>query len=154
MFNQRKIPDISRYFFSPVVISIVISICLLVNSFIPRFMPLFTGEKGEFACKHHICGCKTERDCLSHCCCVTVPDTYNMKCALKKNPGEIASAFIESLACAGTPDMFAIGTAIIALPDDRTDIPDMYLCVFLKRLKPVYPNSFQISPPDKPPRIV
>ncbi|MDR4499702.1 MAG: hypothetical protein MRK02_17555 [Candidatus Scalindua sp.] len=116
-------------------------------------MPLFTGEKGEFACKHHICGCKTEPDCLNHCCCVKVPDTYDMKCALKKNPGEIASAFIESLACAGIPDMFAVGTSSIALPGDSVFIPDIFLFAYLKKLKLVYPNSFHISPPDKPPRI-
>ena len=143
-----------KYPFSPVVISIVISICLLVNLFIPRFTPLFIEDEGEFACKHHICGCKTEPDCLNFCCCVKVVDTFNMKGVLKKNPGDIGSAFIESLACAGIPDMFALGTGIIALPDESACIPDMYLCAFLKKLKTVYPDSFHISPPVKPPRIL
>jgi len=77
-----------------------------------------------------------------------------MKCALKKKPGDITSAFIESLACAGIPDMFAVGTGIIALPDDSVFILNIFLFAYLKKLKPVYPNLFHISLPDKPPRIV
>ena len=134
-------------------ISIVISICLLVSLFIHGFSTIIESQKGAFPCEHHTCGCKTAPDCLNHCCCVKETNTLDMKCTLKKNTEDITSVFIQSLACAGVPDQFTAVSNIVSLPGDSIFIPDIYLFYYLNKLPPIFPISFPIPPPDKPPRI-
>ncbi len=134
-------------------ISIVISICLLVNLFTPSFSIISMSKEGEFPCEQHICGCKTAPDCLNHCCCVKGPSMLDMKCTLNENPKDITSVFIQSIACAGVPDQFIAVPNIISLPGDSIFIPDIYPFHCLKKLHQIFPISFPISPPDKPPRI-
>ncbi len=142
-----------KFFLSPTSISIVISVCLLVNLFLPKFATILTSEKGKFPCENHICGCKTAPDCLNHCCCVKITNTLDMKCSLKENSKDISTAFIQSLACTGVPDNFTAVSNIISLPEDSIFIPDLSTFYYLKRLQSAFPISFLISPPDKPPRI-
>lgn len=151
--NQFTLTKVIKFFPSSTSISIVISICLLVNLFVPRFTTFLISVKGEYPCEHHICGCKTAPDCLSHCCCEKILNTLDMKCSLKENPKDIPSAFIQSLACAGVPDKFTAVSNTISLPEDVIFIPDIHLFYFLQRLEPASPISFPISPPDKPPKI-
>ncbi len=134
-------------------ISIVISICLLVNLFTPSFYTIFMSEKHAFPCEHHTCGCKTAPDCLNHCCCVKVQSTLDIKCTLNENPKDMPSAFIQSIACAGVPDQFTAVPNIISLLEDSIFIPDIYPFQYLKKLHQIVPISFPISPPDKPPEI-
>jgi len=117
------------------------------------FGTIIKSEKGAFPCEHHTCGCKTATDCLNHCCCVKETNTLDMQCTLKKNPEDITSVFIQSLACAGVPDKFTAVSNTISLPEDVIFIPDIHLFYFLQRLAPASPISFPISPPDKPPKI-
>ena len=152
--NQFTLTKVIKLFLTPTLISIIISICLLVNLFVPRFATFPISEKGEYPCEHHICGCKTAPDCLSRCCCVRIASTLDMKCSLKENPKDIPSAFIQSLACAGVPDQFTAVSNIISLPEDYIFIPDIYPFHYLKKLHQTFPISFPISPPDKPPRII
>ena len=151
--NPFTLTKVIKFFPSPTLISIVISICLLVNLFVPSFATFLISEKGEYPCEHHICGCKTAPDCLNNCCCVKIANTLGMKCSLKENPEDMPSAFIQSLACAGVPDKFTAVSNIISLPDDSIFIPDIYRSYYIKGLQTVFPASIKISPPDKPPRI-
>ncbi len=148
------ITKILKYLFSPIVISIFISICLLVNLFIPRFTPLFLKGKDKVSCEEHICGCNLTPHSSQSCCCVEIPNTNNRKNLQTNNSKELFSAFIQSLACEGGLDIFAVGTCTISLPEESEFLPDIFRFVYLNKLKPIYPYSFQISPPEKPPRTV
>jgi hypothetical protein len=134
-------------------ISIVISMCLLVNLFTPGFSTIIKSKGSAFPCEHHTCGCKTASDCLDHCCCVKEKSTFDMKCLLKKDSKGAFSTFIQSLACAGVPDQFTAVSHNLSLPEDGISCPNLYRFYYMKMLRPVFPASIKISPPDKPPRI-
>ena len=151
--NKLLLTKVIKFFLSPTLISIVISICLLVNLFVPRFATFLTSEKGEFPSEHHACGCTTAPDFLSPCCCVKTSGALEMKCSLKKNSNDILSTFIQSLACSDTIDQFTAVLDTIRLPDAAVFIPDIYLFYYQKATPSVFPVSFPISPSDKPPRI-
>jgi hypothetical protein len=142
-----------KFTLSSSFISIVISMCFLVNLFTPGFSTIIKSKDSAFPCEHHTCGCKTAPDCLNHCCCVKEKSTFDMKCLLEEDSKGAFSTFIQSLACAGVPDQFTAVSYNLSLPEDGISYPNFYRFYYMKRLQPVFPISIKVSPPDKPPRI-
>jgi hypothetical protein len=128
--------------------------CLLVNLFTPGFSTVLKSEKGTFPCEHHICGCKTEPDCLNNCCCAKKKSTSEMKCLLEEDSNGLFSSFIQRLVCAGVPDQFTAISYNVSLPEDSVSSPGFFMLYYMERLQPVFPASINTSPPDKPPRII
>jgi len=95
-----------KFMLSSTFVSIVVSMCLLVNLFTPNFSTIFKSKKGTFPCEHHTCGCKTAPDCLDHCCCAIEANTSEKESLPKEDSEGLFTTFIQSLACAGIPDQF------------------------------------------------
>lgn len=141
-----------KFMLSSSFVSIIISMCLLVNLFTPGFGTVLKSEKGTFPCEHHICGCKTEPDCLNNCCCAKKKSASEMKCLLEEDSNGLFSSFIQSLVCAGVPDQFTAISYNVSLPEDSVSSPGFFMLYYMERLQTVFPASIKIPPPDKPPR--
>src|SRR3990172_3043329 len=55
-------------------------------------------KSGEFPCKDHECGCKSEADCKIHCCCSPQGNQVIAQQGIKKQKNSLQS-FISSLKC-------------------------------------------------------
>ena len=142
-----------KFMLSSTFVSIVVSMCLLVNLFTPNFSTIFKSKKGTFPCEHHTCGCKTAPNCLDHCCCAIEANTSEKESLPKEDPEGLFTTFIQSLACAGIPGQFTPIPYNISLPGDGISFPGLYRFYHIERLQAVFPTSIKMSPPDKPPRI-
>ncbi len=154
MFNQKLKPKVSKYLFSPIVISIVISICLLANLSIPRFSTVGNGKCSTASSRYHMCGCRTEAHSIDLCCCKDNTNTSEKSKLPNKSMEDTFAAFIQSLACAGIPDQYTAITYEISLPDVGVIFAGIYRFNYLEWPLEVIPSSIAIPPLDKPPRII
>ncbi|MGQ3683422.1 MAG: hypothetical protein ACUBOA_00095 [Candidatus Loosdrechtia sp.] len=108
-------------------------------------LPLRTGG---FPCKEHQCGCKSEFDCMTNCCC-----------SFSENPNAFQinnkslHAFISSINCNYGNDPFT-GITIAAKYIKENDIHlagESFFC-FLSYTTQLYPSQIIASRPEKPPR--
>jgi hypothetical protein len=151
--DKLQLSKTVKFMLSSSFVSIIISMCLLVNLFTPGFGTVLKSEKGSFPCEHHTCGCKTEPDCLNNCCCAKEKSTSEMKCLLEEDSNGLFSSFIQSLVCAGVPNQFTTIPYNVSLPEDSVSSPGLFMLYYMERLQTVFPTSIKMSPPYKPPRI-
>ena len=136
------------------IVSIVISICLLVNLFTPGLSMVVKGNKSSIvSSEYHTCGCITGVHSLSLCCCGEKADTSGTKCLPEIDSKNVFTSFIQSLACAGTPDRFTPISYNVSLPENDVSSPGLFLLYHMERLRTAFPASIKNSPPYKPPRI-
>lgn len=152
--DKLQLSAAAKFILSSTFVSIVVSICLLVNLFTPNFSIIFKSKKGTFPCEHHTCGCKTATDCMDHCCCAIEASTSEKESLPKEDQEGLFTTFIQSLACAGIPDQFTPIPHNISLPGDGISFPGLYMFYYIEKLQTVFPTSIKMSPPDKPPRII
>jgi len=140
--------------FSSTFVSIVVSMCLLVNLFAPGFSIVIKGEGAPLQSEYHTCKCNSEPHSINNCCCAIELDAPEGKSLPKISAQGVFSTFIQSLACAGLPDRFTPISYNVSLPGDGISFPNLYRFYYVERLQAVFPTSIKMSPPDKPPRII
>ncbi len=140
--------------FSSTFVSIVISMCLLVNLFAPGFSIVIKGKNDTLQSEYHTCECTSEPHSINSCCCAVELDASEGKSLPKIGSQGVFSAFIQSLACAGIPDQFTPISYNVNLPGDGISFPDIYRFYYIERWQTAFPTSIKMSPPDKPPRII
>ncbi len=148
------LPKATKFILSPSFLSITISICLLVNLFIPRTGTVVNGKCDSASSRYHICGCQTEAHIIDLCCCKEETSTAEKNGLPDNSTKGTFTAFIRSLACAGIPDQYTPITYKISLPDGSIPFPSLYKFNYIEWLETVIPASFTIPPPDKPPRLI
>ena len=125
-------------------ILILIILCLTVCN---RGMAVNSFKKtGEFSCKGHQCGCKSESDCKIHCCC----GHFQYKRGKQKNG---LQSFISSVNCkfGDNPVSGITFSAKYILESNVMPINESFLC-FLPHGTSIYLPDIFVSPPEKPPR--
>ncbi|WP_162532411.1 hypothetical protein [Candidatus Scalindua japonica] len=142
----------NKYILSSSFVSIVISMCLLVNLFAPGFSTVIHNKSVALHPESHICKCNPEPHSISSCCCAIDINATEGKSLLKENYQGIFSTFIKSLGCAGFPDQLSSFSYNVTIPEDGITPPDLPMLHFIDKQQRVFPASIKISPPDKPPR--
>jgi hypothetical protein len=136
-------------------VSIVISMCLLVNLFTPGLITVVKGNKsGTVSSVYHTCGCITGVHNLDLCCCGEEADMSGTTCLPEIDPENVFTSFIQSLACAGAPDRFTPISYNVSLAENGVSSPGLLLLYHMERLQTDFPVSIKNSPPYKPPRII
>lgn len=147
MLKTVKLTQPSTFF-----VSIVISMCLLVNLFAPGFSTVINDKSVALHPESHTCKCNPEPHSVSSCCCAMKIDASEGKSVLKDDYQGIFSTFIKSLGCASLPDQSTSFSYNVSLPEDGISSPELSMLYYLKKHEEVFPASIKISPPDKPPR--
>ena len=140
--------------FSSTFVSIVVSMCLLVNLFAPCFSTVIKGKSAALQSEYHTCKCSSKPHSINNCCCAIELDISEGKSLPKISSQGLFSTFIQSLACTGLPDRFTPISYNVSLPGDGISFPDIYRFCFIERWQTAFPTSIKMSPPDKPPRII
>ncbi len=151
--DKLQLSTATKFMLSSTFISIVVSMCLLVNLFTPGFSTVIKGKRTALQLESHTCECNSEPHSINNCCCAIETNTSEKKSLLKEDPEGIFSTFIQSLACTGIPDQFTPISYNIILPGDGISFPNLYRFYYIERLQTALPASIKMSPPDKPPRI-
>jgi hypothetical protein len=139
---------------SSTIVSIVISVCLLVNLFAPGFSTVINDKSVALHPESHTCKCNPEPHSISSCCCAIDINTSEEKSLLKEDYQGMFSSFIKSLGCAGLPDQLSSFSYNVTIPEDGITPPDLSILHFVDKQQKVFPASIKISPPDKPPRHI
>lgn len=106
---------------------------------------------GAFPCAGHQCGCKSEADCKTHCCCA--PDENQNKFRSNSENQNGFKTFISSINCKyGNEPLTTITfTAKYILESQVRPIKESFLC-FLSNDTSFHLPEAIVSPPEKPPR--
>ncbi len=144
----------TKFVLSSSLVSILISVCLLINLFTPGLSTVVKGKRGTVSSEYHTCGCITGMHSLDLCCCGDRSGTHETKCLPQIDTKNAFTSFIQSLACAGVPDQFAPISYNISLPEDNVSSAGLSLLYYMGRKRTASPTSIKISPPYKPPRII
>lgn len=128
-------------------IQILVFVCLTVCNGNLMTNPVRGPE--PFPCKEHQCGCKTEADCMEHCCCASYE---NHQTGSKKQKNGLFS-FISSVNCkSGSPLISFVSFSEKYLSTEKeqsTQAP--FLCFLHCSISFFSPEAF-IFLPKKPPR--
>ena len=129
-------------------IQIMVVICLMFcNGGIGINLPK---KSDEFPCKEHQCGCKSEADCKTHCCCA--PDENQNKFRSNSENQNGFKTFISSINCKYGNDPLTISfTAKYMLESHVPPIQESFLCFLSNDISIRLPEVF-VAPPEKPPR--
>lgn len=108
-------------------------------------------KSGAFPCEEHQCGCKSEADCKTHCCCA--PDENQNKFRNNSENQNGFKTFISSLNCKyGNDPLTSITFTAKYIMESRVQtIKESFLC-FLCSEAPTNIPDVLIPPPEKPPR--
>ena len=113
-----------------------------------------SGKAGEFPCKEHTCGCKSESDCKTHCCCSPRGNQSTSQYGVKKQKNSFQS-FISSLKCkSGSDAITFINTELTYIMEDSCVIPRIIFFCFLASDTLTHLCEVMVSPPEKPPRYL
>jgi len=143
----------TKLMFSSTFVSIVVSMCLIVNLFAPGFSIVIKGKSSALQPEYHTCKCNSEPHSVNNCCCAIELDASEGKSIPKISSQGVFSTFIQSLACAGIPDRYTPISYNVSLPGDSISLPNLYRFSYIESLQTVFPTSIKTSPPYKPPRI-
>ena len=126
-----------------VIIFVVICNSVTVN---------FSVKPEEFPCKGHQCGCKSELDCMTHCCCFTNEEQEKFQ----TNGWEQKSglrAFMSSVNCKNGNDPFSgiTLTTKYIVESKVQSTKESFLCFLFDESSAFIPEVI-VSPPEKPPR--
>jgi hypothetical protein len=105
-------------------------------------------QSGKFLCEEHQCGCKSEFDCMTNCCC-----TFSENPNVFQNNNKSLQAFISSINCNyGNDPLTGIAVTTKYIKEDKVrPIEESFLC-FLFSTTSIYPSEIIPSHPEKPPR--
>ena len=107
-------------------------------------------KSGAFPCAGHQCGCKSEADCKTHCCCA--PDENQNKFRNNSENQNGFKTFISSINCKYGNDPLTISfTAKYMLESRDTLTKEAFLCFLSNDISIHLPEVF-VTPPEKPPR--
>ena len=129
---------------------ILVIVCL---AFFSAGIPVNSFRKsGEFPCKEHHCGCKSEFGCKTHCCCA--PDENQNKFRNNSKNQNGFKTFISSINCKyGNDPLTTISfTAKYMLNGQVLPIKESFLCFLFNDTSINLPEVFT-SPPEKPPKL-
>ena len=152
--DKLQLTKVTKSIRSSSFVSIIISMCLLVNLFTPGLSTVVKGKRGAVLSEYHTCGCITGVHSLDLCCCGDKEGTHATRCLPERDSGNAFTSFIQSLACAGVPEQFTPISYNVNLPEDDVSSPGLLLLYYKERLQTVFPSSIKISPPYKPPKII
>ena len=113
----------------------------------------FAKKSGEFPCKEHHCGCKSEFDCKTHCCCAPRQDHDKFQNKTENQKGSF-QVFISSINCKMGNDLLTSinFTAKYILESKVQPLKETFLCFLLHDTSVHLPEVF-LSPPEKPPKF-
>ncbi len=110
------------------------------------------GKSDEFPCKDHQCGCKSEADCKTNCCCSPHGNQLMSQHDAKTKKNSLQS-FISSLKCkSGSDAITFINTNLKYILEDKPTISQITFLYFLANNTLVHLCEPMVSPPEKPPR--
>ena len=131
-------------------IQILIFLCLILCS--GGVTISLSGKSGAFPCKDHACGCKSEADCKTHCCCSPQGNPSASQYGVKKRKDSLQS-FISSLRCKSGNDTIAcINAELKYVLEGYFVIPPITFFWFLAGDILAHIREVMVSPPEKPPR--
>ncbi len=151
--DKLQLSTATKFMLSSTFVSIVLSMCLLVNLFTPGFSTVIKGKSTSLQFESHTCECNSKPHSIKSCCCEIEENASEKKSLLKEDQEGLFTTFIQSLACVGVPDKYAAISYNISPPEDGVSSPGFFLLNYMGRLRTVFPASINISPPYKPPRI-
>ncbi|MBI2472486.1 MAG: hypothetical protein HYV59_14795 [Planctomycetes bacterium] len=130
-------------------VQILVMICLMVFNGGIVVNPAMKSD--AYPCKDHQCGCKSESDCKTHCCCAPNGNQDTFHTNSEKRNG--FKTFISSVNCKYgndplTPITF---TAKYILESRVQTIKESFLCFLCSEVPSNIPDVV-IFPPEKPPR--
>lgn len=107
-------------------------------------------KSGAFPCEEHQCGCKSETDCKTHCCCA--PDENQNKFRNNSENQNGFKTFISSINCKYGNDPLTISfTAKYMLESRVAPTEESFLSFLFHDLSIRLPEVF-VAPPETPPR--
>ncbi|MDR4497820.1 MAG: hypothetical protein MRK02_07870 [Candidatus Scalindua sp.] len=139
---------------SSTFVSIAISVCILVNLFVPGLSTVIMDKSLVLQPGSHTCKCNPEPHSLSTCCCAKENDTCEVKSLLKEDSQGIFSTFIQSLGCASLPDQFTSFSYNVTMPEDGITVPGLSMLHCMYKHQEVFPASINLPPLYKPPRHI
>jgi len=141
---MSKVTPIITYLQIIVIVCLTIcNDCSVVN--LPK-------RSDTFPCKGHQCGCKSEYDCKTHCCCGLYKnhDKFQNHSQQQKN---VFHAFVSSVNCKyGNNPLTSITFAAKYILDDQVQVIKELFMGFLLNDTSITPPDPFVSPPKKPPR--
>lgn len=132
-----------------VQILIIVSL-MLCNGGVSGNLP----KKSEiFPCKGHQCGCKSESDCKTHCCCAPYENHHEFQTNSQEQKNGFR-AFMSSVNCKyGNNPLTSIIVAVKYILEDKIHLKkESFLCFLFSVASIFIPEAF-VSPPEKPPRF-
>ncbi|KAA0242180.1 MAG: hypothetical protein DYG83_12390 [Candidatus Brocadia sp. AMX2] len=107
-------------------------------------------ESDGFPCKGHQCGCKSESDCRTHCCCGVYKNRDKFQSNEQKSSFHV---FMSSINCTyGNDPLTGVTfTAKYMVGDQVQQIKESFLCFLSCDISNSLLEVFA-SPPKKPPR--
>ncbi len=113
-----------------------------------------SGKSGEFPCKDHQCGCKSEADCKTNCCCSPQGNQSTSQYSVKKQKDSLQT-FISSLKCkSGNDAITCINAELKYVLEDKLIISPITFFCFLSGDTLAHIREVMVSPPEKPPRYL
>jgi len=107
-------------------------------------------KSGTFPCAVHQCGCKSEADCKTHCCCAPGENQNKFRNNSENQNG--FNTFISSINCKYGNDPLTISfTAKYMLESRDTPAKESFLSFLFNDLPIRLPEVF-VAPPETPPR--
>ncbi len=109
-------------------------------------------KSGAFPCAGHQCGCKSDADCKTHCCCA--PDENQNKFHNNSEKQNGFKTFISSVHCKyGNDPLTTITfTDKYILESQVRPIKESFLCFLSNDTSINLPEVFT-PPPEKPPKL-
>lgn len=110
-------------------------------------------KSDAFPCAGHQCGCKSEFDCKTHCCCAPRQDHDKFQNNTENQKGSF-QVFISSINCKMGNDLLTSinFTAKYILESKVQPLKETFLCFLLHDTSINLPEVFT-SPPEKPPKF-
>ena len=109
-------------------------------------------KSDSFPCKGHQCGCKSELDCMTHCCCFAHENQDKVQNNNEKQKNGFHT-FMSSVNCKNGNDPFSgiTLTTKYIVESKVQSTKESFLCFYFSESSIFIPEAI-VSPPEKPPR--
>lgn len=133
-------------------VQIFIFLCLILCS--GGVTISLSGKSGEFPCKDHECGCKSETDCKTNCCCSPQGNHLKSQNSVQKQKNGF-HAFISSVRCKSGSDAIPFTSIELNyIPEGYFTIPQLTFLCFLDGNTLAHLSGPMVFPLEKPPRFL